>query len=65
MSHFHLKLASYIDMIWVNIAQTASDFHSVNVVTKQQPIANIDMPNYILAVTVAKALTTKVPIAQS
>jgi hypothetical protein len=47
MSHFHLKLFSYIDMIWVNISQAGSDFLNVNVVTKHQPIGNINMSNYI------------------
>ncbi len=54
MSHLHLKLFSYIDMIWVNIARVALDFHNAKAITKQQPIANIDMSNYIQAVTVQR-----------
>ncbi len=65
MSHLHLKLFSYIDMMWVNIARAASDFWNVNVITELQPIANIDMSNYVRAVTVIKALVTKITIAQS
>ena len=65
MNHFHLKLFSYIDMIWVHIALAASDFRDVNVVTKQQPIGNIDISNYTRAVTVVKALVPEITIAQS
>ena len=45
MTHLHLKLFLYIDMMWLNIARAASDFRNVNVITEQQPIANIDMSN--------------------
>jgi hypothetical protein len=65
MSHLHLKLFSYIDMMWVNIARAASDFRNVNVITEQQPIASIDMSNYVQAVTVIKALVSEITIAQS
>ena len=65
MTNLHLKLFSYIDMIWVNIARGASEFRNVKVVTKQQPIAAIDMSFYTKAVAVAKALVTEFTIAQS
>ena len=65
MSHFHLKLFSYIDMIWMNISQAALDLCNVNVITKQQPISDIDMSIYIRAVTVVKALASKITISQS
>ena len=51
-------------MMWVNIARAASDFCNVNIITEQQPIGNIDMSNYIRAVTVIKALVSKITIAQ-
>ena len=53
MTHLHLKL-----LVWVDIARAALDFRNVNVITEQQPIANIDMSNYIRAVTVIKALVS-------
>jgi hypothetical protein len=65
MTHLHLKLFLYINMMWVNIACAALDFRNVNVVTKHQPIGNIDMSNYIRAVTVVKALVSEITIAQS
>ena len=65
MTHLHLKLFLYINMMWVNIACAALDFSNVNVVTKHQPIGNIDMSNYIWAVTVIKALVSEITIAQS
>jgi hypothetical protein len=65
MTHLHLKLFSYIDMMWVNIARAASDFRNVNVITELQPIAKIDMSNYVHAVTVIKALVSEITIAQS
>jgi hypothetical protein len=65
MTHLHLKIFSYIDMMSVNIARAASDFRNVNVITEQQPIANIDMSNYVREVTVIKALVSKIAIAQS
>jgi hypothetical protein len=65
MTNLHLKLFSYIDMMWVNIARAASDFRNVNVITELQPIAKIDMSNYVRAVTVIKALVSEVTIAQS
>ena len=52
-------------MMWVNSARAASEFRSVNVITKKQPIGNIDMSNYIRAVTVVKALVSEITIAQS
>ena len=52
-------------MMSVNISCAASDFHNVNVITKQQPIGNIGMSNYIRVVTVVKALVSKITIAQS
>jgi hypothetical protein len=52
-------------MMWVNIACAASDFRNVNVITKRQPIANINMSNYVRAVTVVKALVSEFTIAQS
>ena len=60
-----LKLFLYIDMMWVNIAHATSDFRNINVITEQQPIGNIDMSNYIRAVTVVKALVYEITIAQS
>ena len=65
MSNLHLKLFSYIDMMWVNIACAALYFRNVNFITQQQPIGNIDMSNYILAVTVVEAIVSKITIAQS
>ena len=65
MPNLHLKLFSYIDMMWVNIARAASDFRNVNVITELQPIANLDMSNYVRAVTVIKALVSEITIAQS
>ena len=65
MTHLHLKIFLYIDMMSVNIARAASDFRNVNVITEQQPIANIDMSNYFRVVTVIKALVSKITIAQS
>jgi hypothetical protein len=65
MTHLHLKLFSYINMMWVNIACAASDFWNVNVITEHQSIANIDMSNYVRAVTVIKALVSEITIAQS
>jgi hypothetical protein len=52
-------------MMWANIARAASDFRNVNVITELQPIAKIDMSNYVRAVTVIKALVSEVTIAQS
>ena len=52
-------------MMWVNIACAALDLRNVNVIIKQQPIGNIGMYNYIRAVTVVKALVSKINIAQS
>jgi hypothetical protein len=52
-------------MMWVNIARDASDFRNVNVINEQQPIANIDMSNYVRAVTVIKALVSEITIAHS
>ena len=49
----------------MNIARAALDFRNVNVITEEQPIGNIDMSNYIWAVTVVKALVSEITIAQS
>ena len=65
MTHPHLKLFLYIEMMWVNIARAASDFRNVNTITELQPITKIDMSNYVRAVTVIKALVSEVTIAQS
>ena len=52
-------------MMWVSMACAASDFRNVNVITEKQPIANIDMSNYVRAVTVIKALVSEITITQS
>ncbi len=60
--HFHFYL--FIDTLWTHIADAATDFNNVNVVTESRPLTNLNLKPIFKALKVIKALCDQVTLAQ-
>jgi hypothetical protein len=65
MPHLHFHFYSFIDRIWALLAQGASEFNNINVVTGNCPIGDLNLAHHIKAINVLKALVDQVTLAQS
>ena len=64
MPHLHFHFYSFIDRIWALLAQGATEFNNINVVTGNHPISDLNLAHHIKEMNFLKALVDQVTLAQ-
>ena len=65
MPNLHFHFYSFINRIWVLLAQGATDFNNTNVVMGNCPINDLNLTHHSKSIQVFKALLDQVSLAQS
>ena len=65
MPHLHFHFYSFIDRMWNLLAEGATKFNNINVVTKSRPITDMNTTHFGRAIQVLKALLDQVSLHQS